>query len=274
MRTVLGLAGTAILVVALAFPSAAQTCPELTGCWEGTYNNTNTSSVAAAFDLELEQTGDQLSGSEIIHGNGLFLFGSTIVGSVSGSFTCDALEFTTSEPPPGAVSGDHSGQVTDDCMSGTASFFIFSFPAFSGTFDACRVACCGNGIVNTGETCDDADASAGDGCSDTCLVEPGFTCLGTPSDCRPIGCGNGYLESGEQCDDGNTAAGDCCQPDCSLAPPGTNCAAPPFPVGVCLNDGTCLGIPTLSEWGVMLMSTLMLGAVLRRRRRGLALLQR
>jgi len=45
------------------------------------------------------------------------------------------------------------------------------------------VALCGNGVVGTGETCDDSDAHAGDGCSATCVVEPGWSCTGTPSVC-------------------------------------------------------------------------------------------
>ena len=272
MRTVIGLSGTAILVFALASSSPAQTCPELTGCWAGTYTNANTSSVAAAFDLELDQSGDQLSGSETIYGYGILTSG-TMTGSVSGSFTCDALQFTTTSPS-GFVTFVHSGQVTDDCMAGTFSVFQFSVPTFSGTFEGCPVACCGNGVVNTGETCDDANASAGDGCSAACLIEPGFTCIGRPSVCFPAGCGNGFVEPGEQCDDGNTGAGDCCRPDCTFDPGGTNCTAPPFPVGVCNGNGTCLGIPTLSEWGVVLLSMLMLGSVLRRRGRGLGFLRR
>ncbi len=37
---------------------------------------------------------------------------------------------------------------------------------------------CGNSMVEPGETCDDGNMAAGDGCSDTCLVEPEFYCTG------------------------------------------------------------------------------------------------
>ena len=42
---------------------------------------------------------------------------------------------------------------------------------------------CGNGIVETGEECDDGGTSAGDGCSSDCLVEDGWTCGSEPSIC-------------------------------------------------------------------------------------------
>ncbi|MBU1218552.1 hypothetical protein KKF34_04015 [Myxococcota bacterium] len=45
---------------------------------------------------------------------------------------------------------------------------------------------CGNGLVETGETCDDSNTSGGDGCSATCTTEPGYTCTGDPSVCTDI----------------------------------------------------------------------------------------
>jgi cysteine-rich repeat protein len=82
-------------------------------------------------------------------------------------------------------------------------------------------------------------------------------------------CGNGVAQPGEACDDGNTVNDDCCHNDCTAASPGTGCA-PPAP-GVCDGNGHCVAIiPTLSEWSVTLLSLLMLAAVLRYRRRGIA----
>jgi cysteine-rich repeat protein len=79
-------------------------------------------------------------------------------------------------------------------------------------------------------------------------------------------CGNGVVQPGEACDDGNGVNDDCCHDDCTAASPGTDCAPPvPFP-GVCDASGNCAAIPTLSEWGVILLSLLMLAAVLRYRR--------
>lgn len=52
----------------------------------------------------------------------------------------------------------------------------------NGMTQACSTACGdGNVDVPDGETCDDGNAVAGDGCSDTCQVEGGFTCSNTES---------------------------------------------------------------------------------------------
>ena len=42
---------------------------------------------------------------------------------------------------------------------------------------------CGNGSLNQFEACDDGNAISGDGCSDTCLIEEGYVCEGSPSEC-------------------------------------------------------------------------------------------
>ncbi|OGZ49153.1 MAG: hypothetical protein A3C80_04625 [Candidatus Ryanbacteria bacterium RIFCSPHIGHO2_02_FULL_45_43] len=45
---------------------------------------------------------------------------------------------------------------------------------------------CGNGVIESGETCDDANMRSGDGCSVSCAVESGWTCTSAnPSNCSP-----------------------------------------------------------------------------------------
>ena len=60
---------------------------------------------------------------------------------------------------------------------------------------------CGDGIVNIGEQCDDANTENGDGCSNGCRVEY---------------CGDALLQHGigEECDDANTINGDGCSSTC------------------------------------------------------------
>lgn len=60
---------------------------------------------------------------------------------------------------------------------------------------------CGNGVVDGGEQCDDANLTPGDGCSAYCRNEV---------------CGNGTVDSGEQCDDGNSIGGDGCGSLCTI----------------------------------------------------------
>ena len=62
---------------------------------------------------------------------------------------------------------------------------------------------CGDGVVDTGEQCDDGNTASGDGCSATCTTE-------TPANV----CGDGTVGGTEQCDDGNTTSGDGCSATC------------------------------------------------------------
>jgi cysteine-rich repeat protein len=63
--------------------------------------------------------------------------------------------------------------------------------------------CCGDGILDAGEECDDGNTTSGDGCSATCTLEK-----------EPC-CGDGILDAGEECDDGNTTGGDGCSANCT-----------------------------------------------------------
>jgi len=83
---------------------------------------------------------------------------------------------------------------------------------------ACTTAVCGNGKLETGETCDAGPMNGlflgdGTGCSKTCTTEPKCRDGATTRACD-VTCGNGNLELGEDCDDGNTADGDGCSSKC------------------------------------------------------------
>lgn len=89
---------------------------------------------------------------------------------------------------------------------------------------------CGNGILETGEQCDDANALSGDGCARDCVVErcgdgrvqrneqcdDGNTLNadGCSDQCRREICGDGLVQAGEQCDDTNTLSNDGCSSAC------------------------------------------------------------
>ncbi|MBV9946498.1 MAG: DUF4215 domain-containing protein, partial [Myxococcales bacterium] len=72
---------------------------------------------------------------------------------------------------------------------------------------------------------------AGDGCSPSCTVEPGFTCPNTNGTGGPCvkavtnSCGDGVLGGAEQCDDGNTNSMDGCSAACRVEP-GFTCPTP------------------------------------------------
>jgi cysteine-rich repeat protein len=95
-----------------------------------------------------------------------------------------------------------------------------------------RQPTCGDGVVDVGEECDDANNAPADGCQPTCILsrcgdgvlDPGEECDDTnnaPADgCQPTcilpRCGDGVLDLGEECDDANTANADGCQATCLL----------------------------------------------------------
>jgi cysteine-rich repeat protein len=81
---------------------------------------------------------------------------------------------------------------------------------------------CGDGVVDTGERCDDENGDSGDGCNASCRVESGWTCDdGEPSHCKNI-CGDGLLVGPEAeaggCDDENTESDDGCSASCKVEP--------------------------------------------------------
>ncbi len=59
-------------------------------------------------------------------------------------------------------------------------------------YDAANPANCGNGAIDTGETCDDGNATDGDGCSATCQTEGGPTMTSDDGGC----CSTGSKPSG------------------------------------------------------------------------------
>ena len=103
---------------------------------------------------------------------------------------------------------------------------------------------CGNGTIDTDylpsgaprtEACDDGNSNQGDGCSNTCAVEEGYTCSGAPSMCAPV-CGDGFLTGLEQCDDGDALSGDGCSATCTVEP-GFSCMGGPSTCQYICGDG-------------------------------------
>lgn len=90
---------------------------------------------------------------------------------------------------------------------------------------------CGNGKVEAGERCD--TMSSGEGCTETCQIEPDYYCTGgtgplNPSVCILPECGNGTREATEECDDDDLDSGDGCDENCTIetgwaCPPGVDC---------------------------------------------------
>ncbi len=74
---------------------------------------------------------------------------------------------------------------------------------------------CGDEEINAGEECDDGNTLSGDGCSNFCEVEFGYTCKAEPSICSVINlyCGDGICSGSETCSNCATDCGVCSTDD-------------------------------------------------------------
>jgi cysteine-rich repeat protein len=113
---------------------------------------------------------------------------------------------------------------------------------------------CGNAVLDPGEACDDGDLQAGDGCSESCGIEDGYSCSGAPSECRTT-CGDYTLDRFEACEliDGG------CDLTCHLMPgfaqvsfadlsgPGWGAVSPMVPYST--NGDVRVGDTSITNWG-------------------------
>ncbi len=129
-----------------------------------------------------------------------------------GAITMQLMPYSDT-PNPGGEYKVMVTQVEDYDTSGNGNRFGF-VPADtkSDNFKVNTVVeppkepCCGDGVKDDGEACDDGNHVDGDGCSMTCEIE------------RAPCCGDGYQDAGEACDDGNTYDGDGCSSTCQIEP--------------------------------------------------------
>ncbi|MCX5746778.1 MAG: DUF4215 domain-containing protein, partial [Proteobacteria bacterium] len=113
--------------------------------------------------------------------------------------------------------------------------------------DVCTTAC-GDGVPAGPEACDDGGVSAGDGCSATCTIEPGYACTGSPSVCTDS-CGDGTVGGSEACDDGNTLDGDGCSVACAIET-GYHCTGEPSACTTTCGDGVRAGTEACDDANV------------------------
>lgn len=211
--------------------------------------------------------GDALSGNEVAFLAGFAddsqgLFVATIPLDVCGNGILEAGEECDDAGESATCDVDCTfAQCGDGTLNSTAEEQCDDGGSNSDTTpDACRTDCtvagCGDNIIDTGEECDDGNNIDADGCQGNCLlpvcgdgiVDPGEQCDDGPnnsdttpdacrSDCTPAACGDDVVDTGEACDDGNMMNGDGCSSACEV------------------EEGV---IPTVSEWGLILMTLLLL----------------
>jgi cysteine-rich repeat protein len=142
-----------------------------------------------------------------------------------------------------AVCGDGARSFPEQCDDanteagdGCSAACVLEAGYYCDYYTGCAPVVCGDGAIqwygdgNGGwlnEECDDTNSESGDGCSASCLLEPGHTCYWVGEPCREVFCGDsstdGYLLpdgswTWESCDDGNDLAGDGCSSECQIEP--------------------------------------------------------
>lgn len=146
----------------------------------------------------------------------------------------------------GSESDVDCGGACAPCGVGAACAKAADCASKSCVANVCAAAC-GNGQIETGEQCDDRGATGGDGCSASCQVEAGWSCLGAPSTCSTY-CGDGLRVGGEPCDDGDHVAGDGCSPICQVEP-GWSCAGSPSDCTTTCGDAIVAGAEKCDDKG-------------------------
>ena len=197
-----------------------------------------------------------------------FLSTSVICRAASGGSPCDVTDYctgtsTTDCPNNKVASGTAcpSGADADPCTldqcDGTSNGCQHpaapnGTPCTNGTCQSgiCQTSVCGNGMVETGEVCDDSNILNGDCCSSTCQFETG-SCADDGNVCTDDLCSAGVCthpnddtntcgsSSDTDCDNADTCSAGVCQNN--YEPPATPCTDDTNACtdDVCDGSGTC-----------------------------------
>lgn len=163
---------------------------------------------------------------------------SSLPGSVTEYYCNGTWQYT---PCDGQGTGGGVYVPNDGPMDGPAS----SLPSGGIGGNGAGTSYCGDGMIQTGETCDDGNKKAGDGCSPLCGTERCGDSVVTPSlgeecdpnttncsNCRWLYCGDAVVTNalGEECDDGNVRRGDGCSETCRRELASTSASSSTAPI--------------------------------------------
>ena len=169
--------------------------------------------ASAAFVLENVITAPQTAGLRTT-GNNNRLDGNHVTGGTGVGFKIEGTgNLVVRNNARGNVGGNYSIVPGNDFGQILSPGANFTNDVPWANFGPGGGGICGNGLVEAGESCDDANAVNGDGCSATCVLQAGWYCTGSPGVCTTA-CGDGIVAGGEQCDDGNANNGDGCSSSC------------------------------------------------------------
>jgi len=126
------------------------------------------------------------------------------------SFTLSGFAFSGSVTPAGAFT-NYSVSATSPFMAAGFGRFMPSGNLLDGRFGGAPpgIPPSVGGVIATRCSCDDGNATSGDGCDAECRVEPCWTCTGDPSVCVPAADGSA-CEDGAVCTTGETCSSGVC----------------------------------------------------------------
>lgn len=143
---------------------------------------------------------------------------------------------------------DDGNEVSGDGCSSTC----LTEPGWSCVGTVCTQAVCGNGMQETGESCDLGAQNGlfygdGTGCSKTCTKEPVCRDASGKTVACSTACGDGNIDtaSGETCDDGNAIDGDGCSSACMDEGGFTCTTVEASDTETCSNGAECLVLPII-----------------------------
>jgi len=142
------------------------------------------------------------------------------------------VNLTAAEVTTTGTEDGHNDELGGEFGTGTSSGTGTTSTSETGECleDGCEpTVVCGDGVLATGEACDDGNRMPGDGCNGVCAVEANHVCPEPGAPCvSTIVCGDGQIAGTEACDDGNDVAQDGCSSRCSVES-GYNCPAAGMP---------------------------------------------
>ncbi|MDX2167942.1 MAG: hypothetical protein SF182_12785 [Deltaproteobacteria bacterium] len=168
--------------------------------------------------------------------HGTFVEGDHLAGELNTNTGAFALTSIPSDVfdflcPPDTMTGQIGAN--GSTLSGMATDYVRTPTACTPFAETITGGRCGGGTLDAGEQCDDGNASAGDGCSPTCTLEPCWSCSGEPSDCTAAGDGDACSATNACVVGGVCAAGACvggtpvtCAA-CEICDPAAGCVSAP-----------------------------------------------